>query len=286
MVPGTLGGRVSSAAPIVDDDVAATIGGEAGVSDLATGVVFAYDKETLAADGAQTYTLTYLPVENSEHVYLRGVEQEEGVDWTRDGETISLLSAMDPRTGDVFEVRYAYRFGAPVTPIEPLPLNVPYGSSGWKAIVDVYDPAMSDPDYDDSAWLDATGRIYTTGAPTFGAFTDGGTAVDGSTAANVTNAGTVVTGVGGTGDPSGKRLLVRRLFPAGAGIVMKYDESAYFDGYVDGVNVVTRGTGNRAAGYVLNGVDKTSGWVFVGATGNGNGHAYDSCDFEVTGTAT
>jgi hypothetical protein len=123
MIPGTLGGRVSSAAPTVRDDVAATVGGNAGVVDQATGIDFYRDRYDLGSDGAQDVALTYLPVENSEHVYLNGVEQDEGVDWTRDDATVSLLSTMGALTDDVLDVRYAYRFGAPVVPEgEPTPV--------------------------------------------------------------------------------------------------------------------------------------------------------------------
>jgi hypothetical protein len=119
MVPGTLGGRVSSAAPIVDDDIAATIGGEAGVLDLSTSASDAVDEFDLASDGAQTVTLTYLPI-NDEciHVELNGLEQRQGTDWTRADAVISLLAAMDPRSGDRVDVHYRYRFGAPVAPTE------------------------------------------------------------------------------------------------------------------------------------------------------------------------
>ena len=73
-----------------------------------------YDSESLTVDGAQSFALSFLPVEFSEHVYLRGLEQQRTVDWSRSGQTLSILAAMDARAGDLFEVYYEYSAGAPV----------------------------------------------------------------------------------------------------------------------------------------------------------------------------
>ena len=78
-------------------------------------VLFKRDRFALDAAGAQTLALSYEPLTDSEHVYLNGIHQDEGVDrdWTRDGQALSLLSTMDPlpEIGDVLVVQYAYRSG-------------------------------------------------------------------------------------------------------------------------------------------------------------------------------
>lgn len=117
MTPGTLGGRVSSAAPVVSTDVAATIGGDAGVTDLASGAVGWTDEFDIASDGEQTVDLTYLPIsDRGIHVELNGLQQRRDVDWSRADQELTLLAAMDVRTGDSVDVHYAFRFGAPVVP--------------------------------------------------------------------------------------------------------------------------------------------------------------------------
>lgn len=57
-------------------------------------------------------TLSYVPVNtDSIHVYLNGVEQYEPDDWTFDavGNKIDATSAMDARSDDLLEARYAHR---------------------------------------------------------------------------------------------------------------------------------------------------------------------------------
>lgn len=116
MIPGTVGGRVSNASPVVggSSDVDASVQGGVATGGQGAGTdVFFRDRFVLAADGAQTVDLTYLPTDYSEHVYLNGIEQDEGTDWSRMNQTLSLLTSMAALTGDVVEVRYAYASDAP-----------------------------------------------------------------------------------------------------------------------------------------------------------------------------
>lgn len=71
---------------------------------------------TLASNGAQTVTLEYLPVDESEDVKLNGLGQLRTTDWTRSDQTLSVLSAMGALTGDKLAVHYQYLTGQP-TPI-------------------------------------------------------------------------------------------------------------------------------------------------------------------------
>lgn len=155
-------------------------------------------------------------------------------------------------------------------------LSIPYGSSGWKYKVGAWDPAYADPGYDDSSWSDGTGMIATTGYPAGFAttpFTDGSSGVAGSEAGVNTNAG------------AGTALTIRRTLPQGTGISVIYDETNYFEGYIDGVNVSNRSTGSRACGGVFSG-DKTAEWVLVGHAHAGNGLTWCALDFQITGTDT
>lgn len=116
MIPGTLGGRVSNASPVVHSEVSAVTQGGVGTVGQGSGVDFYEDQFDLPVDGAQDLTLTYEPILYSEHVVLRGLRQRRGVDWTRDGRTVSILSAMGALTDDAVDVAYAYLSGAPVEP--------------------------------------------------------------------------------------------------------------------------------------------------------------------------
>lgn len=119
MIPGTVGGRVVNAGPAsAPSGERAASRGDIGTVDSASGVLFKRDRFELVADGAQDHTLTFLPLDDSEHVYLNGVEQDEGADWTRDEQVLSILAAMDALTDDMLEVRYSYDAGAPVQPTD------------------------------------------------------------------------------------------------------------------------------------------------------------------------
>lgn len=116
MIPGTVGGRVSSAAPITGSDVDAADAGALGPAELGSGIDFLRDRFALTAAGVQDLTLTADPLTDSEHVYLNGLEQDRDTDYTLDGQTVSVLAPMSASIGDVVDVRYACLSGAPITP--------------------------------------------------------------------------------------------------------------------------------------------------------------------------
>ena len=108
----TLGaGQVVGAAP-VPGNTGASSQALASVADV-TATAWQDDEFTLTADGAQDLDLTYLPVDSSEDVKLRGVGQQRGVDWERSDQTLSILSPMDARDDDVLTVHYQYLTGQP-----------------------------------------------------------------------------------------------------------------------------------------------------------------------------
>jgi hypothetical protein len=74
------------------------------------------DLFTLASGGAQDLTLTYVPAEDSWNVSLNGITATTGVDYTISSSTLSLLSPLDARTGDVVQAQYDYLTGLPATP--------------------------------------------------------------------------------------------------------------------------------------------------------------------------
>lgn len=60
---------------------------------------------------------TYVPIPGSHHVYLNGLEMQEGVDWNDDGTgLITVETAGDPKSGDLLEIRYAHYGEATVVP--------------------------------------------------------------------------------------------------------------------------------------------------------------------------
>lgn len=91
-------------------------GGSAG-SSSASPVLFANDQFVLTAVTPVTLILTYLPIVKSPHVELNGLGQQEGVDYTIDGPTITLLTAV-AAIDDLVDVRYAYLTDVPVEPEE------------------------------------------------------------------------------------------------------------------------------------------------------------------------
>lgn len=59
---------------------------------------------------ATSLRLTYIPIPESEHVYLNGVEMRRDIDWSIDGAgLITCLSPMDERSADKLECRYAHK---------------------------------------------------------------------------------------------------------------------------------------------------------------------------------
>lgn len=106
-------GIVYGAAPIPahSSAVAQSQASVAATSDKA----WARDRFVLTADGAQTKTLTYLPVDNSLFVFLNTEFQDEGTgrDWTVSGQTLNVLSGMGALTDDILTCKYQYLTGQP-----------------------------------------------------------------------------------------------------------------------------------------------------------------------------
>lgn len=158
MIPGTVGGRIANAGPIGGESSSARAsiqGGVATVAQAGSDSYFEEDPLTLTADGAQDVALTYEPVEFSEDVEISGLAQTRGVDWTRDGQTLSLLTAMDARAGEVLTVQYAIRSGAPVDPSLPVYSTlVDWNATGWKYNETTWSDSTdySASAFDDSAW--------------------------------------------------------------------------------------------------------------------------------------
>lgn len=78
-----------------------------------SGTAFYRDHFTLSAP-TPVLTLTYLPASGSQHVYLNGIEQNEGFDYSLSGSSVSILAAAAALSGDDLEVRYAYNANPPV----------------------------------------------------------------------------------------------------------------------------------------------------------------------------
>lgn len=151
MSKGTDGGRVLNAAPVT---ALADAEAEDTESDVVTvTVAFAHDRlptsGTLAA-AATTMTLTASPLTDSLHLYLNGLELDEGTDYTLSGRTVTILSPAGTATGDVLDARYAY--GGVIDPL------VPWNATGWRYLTTTRTDSTSyaSPAFDDSAW--ATGQ--------------------------------------------------------------------------------------------------------------------------------
>jgi hypothetical protein len=169
---------------------------------------------------------------------------------------------------------------APPVPVRPslpsrfLPINIPFGSDGWKYHVGAWDPAWISPTFDDSAWLTGKAVIATPGVTGYGVpFTDGASSVAGTSAPVDTITGTAT------------EFTMRRLVGPGTGIVVTYDENNYmFDLYAAGVNLGVRSTGNRGVNH--GGIpDQLAPWVLIMHVTAGNGQTWCAGDLMVTGTA-
>ena len=219
---------------------------------------------TLTVDGPHARRLDKVVVPESEHVYLNGFLQTEGVDWSRTDTTLSVLAGMDARAGDELSIRYAYTADA------PLALNIPFRSDGWLAKTATATANLTDwvaPDYDDSAWTSAACPIG------WGDFTD----THGDPVATVMPSGHVPL-LGHEFDG-----VVRRLIAPGTGIVLGISETNYFTAYVDGVEVAAYSTGNPVEVTVPI-PDQTEPWLLAVVLTVANGYTAGGVDLEVTGT--
>src|SRR5689334_6249533 len=73
------------------------------------------DLFTLTSTGPQSLTLTNLPLDASWNVSLNGITAKNGVDYSISDVTLSLLTPVDARTGDVLQVQYDFLTGLPAS---------------------------------------------------------------------------------------------------------------------------------------------------------------------------
>jgi len=90
-----------------------------------TAIQFYEDTFTVTETGDQTFTLTYLPIDRSEHLYwqpggMAGTYQQEGDLWAVDGLVITIPDIGIPfALGDRVTVEYAYLVGGPTGVVNP-----------------------------------------------------------------------------------------------------------------------------------------------------------------------
>lgn len=262
-IPGALTGRLASAGPISKlpgppDALFGFDGGNAAEASRASKV----DLFTLAADGAQDLTLTYIPIDDSWNVTHNRHGFYEAEDFTISGKTLSLLDdASEPvLTGDKVRVQYDYLIEQPDVPTDdtsdPI-LNIPFSSDGWKW-TDI-DPGAGwqDPSFDDSGW-------------TVGQMPIGNTPFAGGTPNSPTTA-TI--------------FWVRRLIAPGTGINLSYKEANYYDSWIDGVHSYNHLGGTYLAN--TDGIaDQSDNWLLaVNIYDFSIGATHDiGVDIEITGT--
>jgi len=133
-----------------------------------SGTLFMQDALTTTATGAQTMTLTYEPITNSEHLYWNGLYQP-GSEWTRAGKVVSAADspAGSFAVGDQLVMEYAYRKPANSPAIDPSPLDIP-GLYIW------YSAEYEAKNYADGqqmdSWTDLSGNnFHATGVASSGA---------------------------------------------------------------------------------------------------------------------
>jgi hypothetical protein len=102
----------ASPVPQVQQAIDEALTSVAGVTDE----LHQIDLFTLASTGAQNLTLTYLPSDQSWNVSLNGITAKWGTDYTISGQTLSLLTPLDPRTSDILEIQYDYLTGLSALP--------------------------------------------------------------------------------------------------------------------------------------------------------------------------
>lgn len=110
--PMGLEGTSANPTPTVQDlSVAqATIRGTPDNRDSGV-IMFAYDFTVVAGTSGTTLALKFIPIPNSMHVYLNGLEQYENTDWTYNDaiNCIVTTGTMEEQADDFLECRYAHR---------------------------------------------------------------------------------------------------------------------------------------------------------------------------------
>lgn len=110
MSKGSDGGRVLNASPISWSDPADAPDLDLSPAGDATSETAA-QRDRFPASGTLAGTetalsLTAVPLSGSLHLYLNGIEQDEGIDYTLSGSTVTILTAMGIASGDVIDTRY------------------------------------------------------------------------------------------------------------------------------------------------------------------------------------
>lgn len=117
MVPGTLAGRMASAAPVWQvGGTTITAEGNDGLGGGAFGSsldVFKNDEQFVTVSGTDTFTLEFVPVPGSVHVSLNGLnltrDSGSGGEYTVNGKDIILDATADAGVGWDVDVHYVYR---------------------------------------------------------------------------------------------------------------------------------------------------------------------------------
>lgn len=217
MVPGAENGRLASAGPVKQfsgppDALFGFDGGVASAASRASKV----DIFTLAADGAQDLTLTYVPVEDSWNVLHNTSGLYETEHFTISSNILSLAAGVDALvTGDKIRVQYDFleEQSDPIADVPPL--DVPFSSTGWKYTHDDPGAGWEQPDFDDSGW--STGQMPI-GNTAYSAYADD-------------DPNTVVPS---TMNPVPNEIWVRRKLGPGTTIIFSYRMAKYLQVYVDG----------------------------------------------------
>lgn len=114
---GALGGALASPSPLTGRMDKSTTG-------LAGSIAIGYQHDVfpVTAAGAKTCTLTFVPINESEHVYVladgavgNGIHQRQGLRWTRadNSKNVAVNASADLQPGDTVIVEYAYYMNQP-----------------------------------------------------------------------------------------------------------------------------------------------------------------------------
>lgn len=142
---------------------------------LSSAVQFYQDTHVVTEAGEQSVQLTYLPIDNSEHLYWHPADQagiyQSGDQWSRDGQVITVPDELGlVAVGDSIAVEYAYLLGATAFVPEPEPEPEPDPDPDATVIVPTNVVELNDsPSYEGSIvgsppqWGDddeATGAVF------------------------------------------------------------------------------------------------------------------------------
>jgi hypothetical protein len=90
------------------------------------------------AGGAEDFTLSFLPIDESWNVSIGVAELTNGVGYTINGQTLSLETAADARAGETVQIQYDYLAGLPAAAAEPFAgIIESLGPLAWYRLDDV-----------------------------------------------------------------------------------------------------------------------------------------------------